>query len=135
MFSTRSAARRRQPGRRPGRLWDVTTMDLPLGTIRGRSRARAAGAEDETGVEGPNTGSFAVPRSADEAVGVLYTTHWFQLVRLATLLTSRPSGTGTPDSRRVSRAVLLSRATRRASGPLPVYSTPIDSRITGTGIS
>ena len=63
-------------------------MDLPLGTIRSRSRARntaAVGEEVRTDdVAGPTA---AVPRSADEAVGVLYATSWYQLVRLATLLT------------------------------------------------
>jgi RNA polymerase sigma-70 factor (sigma-E family) len=74
------------PGRvnRPGEpdvFGDVTTMDLPLGTIRGRSRSRTSEEPGEDGA-GPT-----VPRSADEAVGVLYATHWYQLVRLATLLT------------------------------------------------
>jgi RNA polymerase sigma-70 factor (sigma-E family) len=67
---------------------DVTTMELPLGTVWGRSRARTSvpvgpeAGEDDAGVS-----ASAVPRSADEAVGVLYATHWYQLVRLATLLT------------------------------------------------
>jgi RNA polymerase sigma-70 factor (sigma-E family) len=72
----------------PDVFGDVTTMDLPLGTIWGRSRARTSAALGEEAAAGDAGGpTSAVPRSADEAVGVLYTAHWYQLVRLATLLT------------------------------------------------
>ena len=67
---------------------DVTTMDLPLGTIWGRSRARTSATRgEEPGRDDAEGSPSSVPRSADEAVGVLYATHWYQLVRLATLLT------------------------------------------------
>ncbi len=52
-------------------------MELPVVPRWGRSRAST-----------PSAGAVAdVPRSADEAVRLLYGTHWHQLVRLATLLT------------------------------------------------
>jgi RNA polymerase sigma-70 factor (sigma-E family) len=55
-------------------------MELPLAPRWARQRpvAPAPGGEDD---------APAVPRSADEAVRLLYGTHWHQLVRLATLLT------------------------------------------------
>jgi RNA polymerase sigma-70 factor (sigma-E family) len=63
-------------------------MDLPLGTIWSRSRTRTSRAlGEEVGTDGTAGPTATVPRSADEAVGVLYATSWFQLVRLATLLT------------------------------------------------
>jgi RNA polymerase sigma-70 factor (sigma-E family) len=63
-------------------------MDLPLGTIWSRSRTRTSRAlGEEVGTDGAAGPTATVPRSADEAVGVLYATSWFQLVRLATLLT------------------------------------------------
>jgi RNA polymerase sigma-70 factor (sigma-E family) len=63
-------------------------MDLPLGTIWSRSRTRTSGAlGEEVGTGGAAGPTATVPGSADEAVGVLYATSWFQLVRLATLLT------------------------------------------------
>jgi RNA polymerase sigma-70 factor (sigma-E family) len=72
----------------PDVFGDVTTMDLPLVSIRGGSRARPSGAgREEAGLDPVPESTASVPRSADEAVGVLYATHWFQLVRLATLLT------------------------------------------------
>ncbi len=52
-------------------------MELPVVPRWGRSRAST-----------PSAGAVTdVPRSADEAVRLLYRTHWHQLVRLATLLT------------------------------------------------
>ena len=73
-------------------------MDLPLAGRWARSRratptttspgdeetarADAAGRSTGAGADAPTT-----PRTADEAVRVLYGTHWHQLVRLATLLT------------------------------------------------
>jgi RNA polymerase sigma-70 factor (sigma-E family) len=64
-------------------------MDLPLAPAWGRvcvAPSRTAG--KETALDGGRGGSSApVPRTADEAVAVLYTAHWHQLVRLATLLT------------------------------------------------
>src|SRR3954449_3566933 len=67
-------------------------MDLPLGplgTVWGRSSAatsRTSG--EEAGLDGARGGwTSAVPASADEAVELLYATHWYRLVRLATLLT------------------------------------------------
>ena len=63
-------------------------MDLPLVSIRGRSRPRPSRVVgEEAGLDRVPESTASVPRSADEAVGVLYATHWFQLVRLATLLT------------------------------------------------
>jgi RNA polymerase sigma-70 factor (sigma-E family) len=63
-------------------------MDLPLGTIWSRSRTRTyAALGEEGGTEDAPGSPVRAPRSADEAVGVLYATHWYQLVRLATLLT------------------------------------------------
>jgi RNA polymerase sigma-70 factor (sigma-E family) len=64
-------------------------MDLPLRTVRGRSRVGGlrAGGEEHGLDDGGEPSPSAVPRSADEAVGVLYTAHWYPLVRLATLLT------------------------------------------------
>jgi RNA polymerase sigma-70 factor (sigma-E family) len=63
-------------------------MDLPLGPIWGRSRPRTPGRlGEEAGSDDAGGPTSVVPRSADEAVGVLYATHWHQLVRLATLLT------------------------------------------------
>ncbi|MGZ4626047.1 MAG: RNA polymerase sigma factor [Kineosporiaceae bacterium] len=64
-------------------------MDLPLGTPWGRVRAappRTAG-EEAVLDGGRGSSSAAVPRSADEAVTMLYAAHWHPLVRLATLLT------------------------------------------------
>src|SRR4051812_46965610 len=55
-------------------------MELPLAPRWARSR-RVTPAP----AAGPDSG--AVPGTADEAVRVLYGTHWHQLVRLATLLT------------------------------------------------
>jgi RNA polymerase sigma-70 factor (sigma-E family) len=70
-------------------------MELPLAGRWARSRRDTAATpapDDETA--GPAAlGRFtdgdapAVPRTADEAVRLLYGTHWHQLVRLATLLT------------------------------------------------
>ena len=76
-------------GAAPDVSGDVTTMELPLGTIRGRSRARSGRADGEGAAldGGGGTGASTVPRSADEAVGLLYAAHWYPLVRLATLLT------------------------------------------------
>ncbi|HYJ76522.1 MAG TPA: SigE family RNA polymerase sigma factor [Kineosporiaceae bacterium] len=71
----------------PDVFGDVTTMDLPLGTAWGRSRARTPEGPGGAGQDGDERSASAVPRSADEAVGVLYAAHWYQLVRLATLLT------------------------------------------------
>jgi RNA polymerase sigma-70 factor (sigma-E family) len=64
-------------------------MDLPLGPAWGRVRvAPSRTARKETALDGGRGGSSAaVPRTADEAVAVLYAAHWHQLVRLATLLT------------------------------------------------
>jgi len=64
-------------------------MDLPLRTVRGRSRVGGlrTGGEEHALDDGGELSPSAVPRSADEAVGVLYTAHWYPLVRLATLLT------------------------------------------------
>jgi RNA polymerase sigma-70 factor (sigma-E family) len=75
-------------------------MDLPLAGRWARSRRATAPAispaDDETtrsDAPGRSTGAgadvdaAAAPRTADEAVRVLYGTHWHQLVRLATLLT------------------------------------------------
>jgi RNA polymerase sigma-70 factor (sigma-E family) len=74
--------------REPDVFGDVTTMDLPLGAIWGKSRARTPGQlREEAGSDDAGDPTSVVPRSADEAVGVLYATHWHQLVRLASLLT------------------------------------------------
>jgi RNA polymerase sigma-70 factor (sigma-E family) len=58
-------------------------MELPVAPRWGRSRTaprpRTSGPADDD--------AQGVPRTADEAVRVLYGTHWHQLVRLATLLT------------------------------------------------
>jgi RNA polymerase sigma-70 factor (sigma-E family) len=63
-------------------------MDLPLRTVWGRSRAASRTSTEEAVLDGAGDNpSAVVPRTADEAVGVLYATHWHQLVRLATLLT------------------------------------------------
>jgi RNA polymerase sigma-70 factor (sigma-E family) len=63
-------------------------MDLPLGAAWGRLRAAPSGiTREETVLDGTRGGSSAVPRTADEAVAVLYAAHWHSLVRLATLLT------------------------------------------------
>lgn len=64
-------------------------MDLPLGTPWGRVRAASprTGAEEAVLDGGRGSSSAAVPRSADEAVTMLYAAHWHPLVRLATLLT------------------------------------------------
>ena len=75
-------------------------MELPLAGRWARSRratpAAASPADDDTaGLEavggfpgaGADADAPAVPRTADEAVRLLYGTHWHQLVRLATLLT------------------------------------------------
>jgi RNA polymerase sigma-70 factor (sigma-E family) len=78
-------------------------MELPLTGRWARSRREPAVAvlppDDDTGglpalhaVPAPgadtaDTDSRTAPRTADEAVRVLYGTHWHQLVRLATLLT------------------------------------------------
>ena len=69
-------------------------MELPLVGRGARSRRDAAAppaADDDTaGLRVGDTSTPAdamVPRTADEAVRVLYGTHWHQLVRLATLLT------------------------------------------------
>src|SRR3954467_11427200 len=68
-------------------------MDLPLGTIWSRSRTRTSRAlGEEVGTDGAAGPTATVPRSADEAVGVLYATSWFQLVRLATLRPRDASG-------------------------------------------
>jgi RNA polymerase sigma-70 factor (sigma-E family) len=58
-------------------------MELPLAPrwVRQR-RAASSAAEEVAGEDAP-----AVPRTADEAVRLLYAAHWHQLVRLATLLT------------------------------------------------
>ena len=55
-------------------------MELPLAPRWARSRRVAPDP-----AAGPDSG--AVPGTADEAVRLLYGTHWHQLVRLATLLT------------------------------------------------
>ncbi|MGZ4604439.1 MAG: RNA polymerase sigma factor [Kineosporiaceae bacterium] len=64
-------------------------MDLPLGTPWGRVRAASPRTAGEEAVLDGRRGSSsaAVPRSADEAVTMLYAAHWHPLVRLATLLT------------------------------------------------
>src|SRR3712207_4418426 len=62
---------------RGARPQDVTTMELPVVPRWGRSRT-AAPSSDAAG---------DAPRTADEAVRLLYGTHWHRLVRLATLLT------------------------------------------------
>ena len=64
-------------------------MDLPLGTPWGRVRAASPRTAGEEAVldGGRGSSSAAAPRSADEAVTVLYAAHWHPLVRLATLLT------------------------------------------------
>jgi RNA polymerase sigma-70 factor (sigma-E family) len=64
-------------------------MDLPLGTAWGRVRAAPSRiAREEAALDGARgTSSAAAPRTADEAVAVLYAAHWHSLVRLATLLT------------------------------------------------
>jgi RNA polymerase sigma-70 factor (sigma-E family) len=75
-------------------------MELPLTGGWARSRREPTAAvlppDDDTGglpavhalpVAAADTHSPTAPRTADEAVRVLYGTHWHQLVRLATLLT------------------------------------------------
>ncbi len=64
-------------------------MDLPLGTPWGRVRAASPRTAGEEAVldGGRGSSSASVPRSADEAVTMLYAAHWHPLVRLATLLT------------------------------------------------
>jgi RNA polymerase sigma-70 factor (sigma-E family) len=64
-------------------------MDLPLGTPWAQVRAVPSWTAREEAVldDGPRGSSGAAPRSADEAVGMLYAAHWYPLVRLATLLT------------------------------------------------
>jgi RNA polymerase sigma-70 factor (sigma-E family) len=69
-------------------------MELPLVGRGARSRRDAAAppaADDDTAglrvVDTSTPADAMVPRTADEAVRVLYGTHWHQLVRLATLLT------------------------------------------------
>lgn len=69
-------------------------MDLPLAPRwrRGPRAVTPGGApgravREEAPLDAGDTTTSAVPRTADEAVRVLYGTHWHQLVRLATLLT------------------------------------------------
>jgi RNA polymerase sigma-70 factor (sigma-E family) len=70
-------------------------MELPLAGRWARSRRDTAApltpdddkAESAALATSPGADAAAVPRTADEAVRVLYGTHWHQLVRLATLLT------------------------------------------------
>jgi RNA polymerase sigma-70 factor (sigma-E family) len=70
-------------------------MELPLAGRWARSRRNTAAtptpddgtAEPAALARIPGADASAVPRTADEAVRVLYGTHWHQLVRLATLLT------------------------------------------------
>ena len=64
-------------------------MDLSLGTAWGRAPvAPSRIAREESALDAARgTSSAAVPRTADEAVVVLYAAHWHSLVRLATLLT------------------------------------------------
>jgi RNA polymerase sigma-70 factor (sigma-E family) len=73
-------------------------MELPVAGRWARARRDAATApapaparDDDTAglrvVDASTPSDAAAPRTADEAVRVLYGTHWHQLVRLATLLT------------------------------------------------
>ncbi len=62
-------------------------MELPVAPRWGRSRAVAHPPSPREGAGGRDDPAHGVPRTADEAVRVLYGTHWHQLVRLATLLT------------------------------------------------
>jgi RNA polymerase sigma-70 factor (sigma-E family) len=64
-------------------------MDLPLRTSWGRVRAAPSRTtREEAALDDARGGSSAaVPRTADEAVTMLYAVHWHPLVRLATLLT------------------------------------------------
>ena len=61
-------------------------MELPLAPRWVRQR-RVASAGTSASEVSEVPGEEAVPRTADEAVRLLYATHWHQLVRLATLLT------------------------------------------------
>ena len=61
-------------------------MELPLAPRWVRQR-RVASAGTSASEVSEGAGEEAVPRTADEAVRLLYATHWHQLVRLATLLT------------------------------------------------
>ncbi len=61
-------------------------MELPLAPRWVRQR-RAASASVSQAPAVDSEDAPAVPRTADEAVRLLYATHWHQLVRLATLLT------------------------------------------------
>jgi RNA polymerase sigma-70 factor (sigma-E family) len=61
-------------------------MELPLAPRRPRSRPVTPAVPPARRDPGED-GAPAVPRTADEAVRLLYATHWHQLVRLATLLT------------------------------------------------
>ena len=61
-------------------------MELPLAPRWVRQRRVASAATSASEVS-EGAGEEAVPRTADEAVRLLYATHWHQLVRLATLLT------------------------------------------------
>jgi RNA polymerase sigma-70 factor (sigma-E family) len=67
---------------RGARPQDVTTMELPVVPRWARSRSATPSSTPDSSAEAPD-----VPRTADEAVRLLYGTHWHQLVRLATLLT------------------------------------------------
>jgi RNA polymerase sigma-70 factor (sigma-E family) len=58
-------------------------MELPLAPRRARSRPVDTPVPPEHGEDS----AAAAPGTADEAVRLLYGTHWHQLVRLATLLT------------------------------------------------
>jgi RNA polymerase sigma-70 factor (sigma-E family) len=62
-------------------------MELPVVPRWARSRPSTP-SPGTPGTSSPGaTGAAEVPRTADEAVRLLYGTHWHQLVRLATLLT------------------------------------------------
>src|SRR4051812_25955178 len=76
-----------QPAGRQGRPEGVTTMELPVvpawvrraavtpGTSAGEARLESARGAP------PSRHDSREPRTADEAVAVLYGTHWHQLVR------------------------------------------------------
>jgi RNA polymerase sigma-70 factor (sigma-E family) len=69
----------------------VRRAPVAPGTAAGEARldsARgASSSRDDSGRAGSAGAEAGAPRTADEAVAMLYGTHWHQLVRLATLLT------------------------------------------------
>jgi RNA polymerase sigma-70 factor (sigma-E family) len=66
----------------------VTTMELPLTPRWSRAAGASRPPREEVALDAvARASSPAAPRTADEAIPLLYGTHWHSLVRLATLLT------------------------------------------------